>query len=139
MPQPRSGCGILSPPFRRPGGAGGTGFHQTELCGYDTRSGWINGSAIAAFRAAMVSLLNKSIMAPCGHYITPPRRMRQRFGYRIRPSVEMVTTCQGMNFPLFFSAVTAARSMPPQQGTSMRTTVRALMSFRVRISVSFSV
>ena len=42
---------------------------------------------------------------------------------KIRPSVERVTTCQGRNFPLFFSAVMAACSKPPQQGTSMRTTV----------------
>ena len=34
----------------------------------------------------------------------------------MRPSVERVTTCQGRNFPLFFSAVMAACSKPPQQG-----------------------
>ena len=54
------------------------------------------------------------------------------------PSVETVTTCQGMNFPLFFNAVTAACSIPPQQGTSIRTTVRLLILFLPIISVSFS-
>ena len=39
----------------------------------------------------------------------------------------MVTTCHGMNLPLFFKAVVAARSRPPQQGTSMRTMVRLRM------------
>ncbi len=57
----------------------------------------------------------------------------------ILPSVEMVTTCQGMNFPLAFSASVAACSMPPQQGTSMRTMVRSRISFLEMISVSFSV
>lgn len=41
----------------------------------------------------------------------------------IFPSTETVTTCQGMNFPLSCSAFFAACSKPPQQGTSMRTTV----------------
>ena len=58
---------------------------------------------------------------------------------RILPSVEIVTTCQGMNFPLFFSAVTAACSIPPQQGTSMRTTVSDRISFSRMICSSFSV
>ena len=58
---------------------------------------------------------------------------------RILPSVERVTTRQGRNLPLFCRAVTAARWMPPQQGTSMRTTVRLLMSFWDRMAVSFSV
>ena len=47
----------------------------------------------------------------------------------IRPSVDIVTTCQGINLPLFFRAVTAACSIPPQQGTSILTIVRLLMSF----------
>ena len=51
------------------------------------------------------------------------------YGSRMRPSVEMVTTCQGMHLPLFCKAVTAACSKPPQHGTSMRTIVRLLMSF----------
>ena len=49
-----------------------------------------------------------------------------------------VTTCHGMNFPLCWSAFFAASSSPPQQGTSMRTTVTLLMSFSRMISVSFS-
>lgn len=54
------------------------------------------------------------------------------------PSSVTVTTCHGMNFPLFFKAVIAARSSPPQQGTSIRTTVTLLMLFSLIISVSFS-
>ena len=42
---------------------------------------------------------------------------------RILPSVEIVTTCHGMNFPLCCKAVFAACSSPPQQGTSIRTTM----------------
>ena len=58
---------------------------------------------------------------------------------RIRPSMPMVTTCQGMNRPLAFRAWVAACSRPPQQGTSMRTMVRLLIEFWRRIWVSFSV
>ena len=54
-------------------------------------------------------------------------------------STETVTTCHGMNLPLARSAVFAAASSPPQQGTSMRTTVRERMSFSRMISVSFAV
>lgn len=44
----------------------------------------------------------------------------------------------GINFSLFFKAVTAARSNPPQQGTSIRSTVTLLMLFSAIIRVSFS-
>ena len=54
------------------------------------------------------------------------------------PSTVTVTTCHGMNFPLCWSAFFAASSSPPQQGTSIRTTVTLLMSFSRMISVSFS-
>ena len=57
---------------------------------------------------------------------------------RMRPSVEKVTTFHGMNLPLFFRAVMAACSSPPQQGTSMRSTVTLLISLLRMISVSFS-
>ena len=57
---------------------------------------------------------------------------------RILPSVEIVTTCQGMNFPLACSARLTALSMPPQQGTSMRTTLTLLTSLRAMMAVSFS-
>ena len=57
---------------------------------------------------------------------------------RILPSVEIVTTCHGMNFPLCCKAVFAACSSPPQQGTSMRTTVTLFISLLRMISVSFS-
>jgi hypothetical protein len=55
-----------------------------------------------------------------------------------RPSTERVTTCQGINLPLFCRAVLAACSIPPQQGTSIRTTVTLLMLLRRIISVSLS-
>ena len=57
---------------------------------------------------------------------------------RIFPSMEMVTTCHGINFPLACSAFFAAISKPPQQGTSMRRMVTLWMSLLRRISVSFS-
>ena len=57
---------------------------------------------------------------------------------KILPSIEIVTTCHGINFPLFFKAVTAACSNPPQQGTSIRTIVTLLISLAAIISVSFS-
>ena len=43
--------------------------------------------------------------------------------YSIFPSVEIVTTFHGRNFPLFISACLTAFWIPPQQGTSIRTTV----------------
>ena len=45
----------------------------------------------------------------------------------ILPSVEMVTTRQGINLPLICKAFFTACSIPPQQGTSMTTTVTLLM------------
>ena len=56
----------------------------------------------------------------------------------VRISQRTVATCHGMNFPLCRSAFFAASSSPPQQGTSIRTTVTLLMSFSRMISVSFS-
>ena len=56
----------------------------------------------------------------------------------IFPSIENVTTCHGMNLPLFFNAVIAACSSPPQHGTSMRSTVTLLISFPAMISVSLA-
>lgn len=56
----------------------------------------------------------------------------------ILPSVEMVTTRQGINLPLICKAFFTACSIPPQQGTSIRTTVTLLMLLFARISVSFS-
>ncbi len=58
--------------------------------------------------------------------------------FRMRPSVDRVTTCEGTVLPLRRMASIAARSIPPQQGTSMRTTVRLLISLRAMISVSLS-
>ena len=52
--------------------------------------------------------------------------------------MEIVTTRQGIILPQFMSAVFAACSSPPQQGTSMRTMATSRMSFAFRISVSFS-
>ena len=57
---------------------------------------------------------------------------------RIFPSMEIVTTCQGIILPQSCSAFFAAISRPPQHGTSMRSTVTERISFCFRISVSFS-
>ena len=62
-----------------------------------------------------------------------------RGGYsRIIPSVEMVTTCKGIHLPLACSACLTACSMPPQQGTSMRTIVTLWMLLPAMICVSLS-
>lgn len=58
--------------------------------------------------------------------------------FKIRPSVLIVYTCHGINFPLAISAFFTAASIPPQHGTSIRTTVTLWISLRRMISVSFS-
>ena len=68
----------------------------------------------------------------------PRCRGKKRDYSKTVPLAVRVTTCQGMHFPLFCRAFFAACSSPPQQGTSMRTTVMLLMSLLRRISVSFS-
>ena len=55
------------------------------------------------------------------------------------PSRPSVTTCQGKNFPLSRSAVSAALCKPPQQGTSMRTMVTTRLAEQRLITVSYSV
>ena len=44
----------------------------------------------------------------------------------------------GISFPACPNAVRMANSIPPQHGTSMRVSVTERMSFRAKISVSFS-
>lgn len=61
------------------------------------------------------------------------------FYSEILPSIEIVTICQGMNFPLVCNAFLVAASSPLQQGTSMRTTVTLWMLLFWMICVSFSV
>ena len=56
----------------------------------------------------------------------------------IFPSVEMVTTSHGINFPLFCNALFTAFSIPPQHGTSILMIVTLFTSFCSRIAVSFS-
>ena len=63
---------------------------------------------------------------------------QQRSPSRIRPSVAMVTTFQGISLPLSSKARFTAFSSPPQQGTSIRTTVTLRMSLLRRIWPSFS-
>ena len=70
----------------------------------------------------------------------PPALRLKLFAYvssKIFPSTEIVTTFHGTNLPLACSAVLAACSSPPQQGTSMRTTVTLWILFVRKISVSF--
>lgn len=57
---------------------------------------------------------------------------------KIRPSAERTTTCKGMAFSLPATACWTARWMPPQQGTSIRTTVTLRMSLASRSWVSLS-
>ena len=56
----------------------------------------------------------------------------------ILPSVEMVITCHGMNLPLACRARLTAFSIPPQQGTSIRTIFTLFMLLLDMICVSFS-
>ena len=58
---------------------------------------------------------------------------------RSRPSVPTTTVRRGMSRPLRATAVSAARWMPPQQGTSIRATVTLLTSLAARMAASFSV
>jgi hypothetical protein len=50
------------------------------------------------------------------------------FQSSILPSVETVTTCHWINFPLRCNAVFADCSSPPQHGTPMHTMVTPLIS-----------
>ena len=54
------------------------------------------------------------------------------------PSIETIVTSNGICLPLRSTALRAACSSPPQQGTSMRSTVTLRISLRLRISVSLS-
>lgn len=56
----------------------------------------------------------------------------------ILPSVEITTTCQGINLPLCIRAFFTAFSIPRQQGTCIRTTVTLLILLSRIIAVSFS-
>ena len=55
------------------------------------------------------------------------------------PSMWTVHTCQGRSRPHCYRARRAAISSPPQQGTSIRSTVTERMLLLRRISASFSV
>ena len=95
-------------------------------------------SAAGGFETVLARLfcqkpLNFTWLSSFGILSFPP--MNQS---RIRPSLEIVTTCQGMNLPLALSAFSAALWRPPQQGTSIRTIVTLLISLFRMISVSFS-
>ena len=79
-------------------------------------------------------------VVPAGGASRSPTLRLKLFAYvssKIFPSTEMVTTFHGTNLPLACNAVLAACSSPPQQGTSMRTTVTLWMLFVRKISVSF--
>ena len=55
------------------------------------------------------------------------------------PSIWTVHTCQGISLPHCSTARRAAISSPPQQGTSIRSTVTERMLLLRRISASFPV
>ena len=67
------------------------------------------------------------------------RSFHTRLTDRISPSVPMICTLTGMFLPQAFTASLTARSIPPQQGTSMRVTVTVRIEFCERIAVNFSV
>ena len=59
------------------------------------------------------------------------------YAFRL-PSVERITTSQGISAPLAVNARCTACTSPPQQGTSIRTTVMLRMEQVAKISVNFS-
>ena len=78
------------------------------------------------------------ITLPCGSSIGEhPHQPEAEIYYILKG--EITVTDNATALPLFISAIFAARSSPPQQGTSMRTTVMLLISFSRRIAVNFSV
>ena len=116
---------------------------ESSFCGKTTVRSILNAST--AYTACGI-LAGITIASPALHwYFTPPTvnsptpsRTVLLFQSRIFPSTEIVTTCHGINFPLFWRAFLAAISRPPQHGTSMRTMVTlAILLFRM-ISSSFS-
>ena len=58
--------------------------------------------------------------------------------YASVPSMFTTCTVSGMSLPLAASAVFTACSSPPQQGTSIRSSVTERMSFPRKMAVSFS-
>lgn len=70
-----------------------------------------------------VSRICRSDESGTGVKETAPKE--RGFGYLliIEPSVDITTTCDGINFPLACKAAFVACSNPPQQGTSIRTIV----------------
>ena len=54
------------------------------------------------------------------------------------PSILTTCTVRGMSLPQAASAVFTACSSPPQQGTSIRSSVTERMSFSRSMAVSFS-
>ena len=68
----------------------------------------------------------------------PPSCKVSAYSSSIRPSTDRVTTCQGSSLPQAERAFFRAFSIPPQQGTSIRTSFTDLMSLTFKISVSFS-
>lgn len=69
------------------------------------------------------SYKEKSIPDRLCRWDFPEELAGTRSYFKIRPSVPIVYTCHGINFPLAISAFFTAASIPPQHGTSMRTTV----------------
>ena len=59
-------------------------------------------------------------------------------GIVLGPYTVIVTSVKGMSLPLVFMASLAIIDRPPQQGTSICTTVMLLMSERLSISVNLS-
>ena len=84
------------------------------------------------------SYKEKSIPDRLCRWDFPEELAGTRSYFKIRPSVPIVYTCHGINFPLAISAFFTAASIPPQHGTSMRTTVTLWISLLRMISVSFS-
>ena len=94
-----------------------------------------SGSSVRPFSSPPAPLAKSSLKKALGRFLCLLKALRYD---RIFPLTDMVTTCTGICLPLACSALVTAFSIPPQQGTSIRTTVTLRMSFSLKMAVSFS-
>src|SRR5699024_1075863 len=118
--QPERGQPALLPPAGAPAGSGHA-HHLEKIPGLFPGGGKISGAAGGKRKRIKKGGPWASLFSE--HFQMSPARFARPGQSSTRPSTERVTTCQGMNFPLACSAFFTASSRPPQQGTSMRTTV----------------
>ena len=113
----------------------GASIVSPATCGFDAVYGWRIPKNKERFS---IRIKFKSICFGCAMH-APTDVLHPPASYsRIRPSVEIVTTCHGMNLPDAISARLTAFSSPPQHGTSMRRILTLLILLFAMICESFS-